>query len=117
MEKLQELNDAKDRFFSILGHDLKNMFHNIIGFGDLLKDDIKLGNIKTIEEDVRVINSAAEMLLSLLLLGTNAQRGNLLFKPCLLVLNEMVNEVVDEIYEIAIRKDIKLKMTIPENLK
>jgi hypothetical protein len=57
------------------------------------------------------------MLLSLLLLGTNAQRGNLLFKPCLLVLNEMVNEVVDEIYEIAIRKDIKLKMTIPENLK
>lgn len=119
-EKLQELNDAKDRFFSIIGHDLKNMFHNILGFGDLLKDDIKGGNIKIIEEEVRVINSAAEnaynMLLSLLQ-WANAQRGNLLFNPCTMVLNELVNEELDEIYEIAMRKDIKLKVVIPEKFK
>ena len=119
-EKLQELNDAKDRFFSIIGHDLKNMFHNIMGFGDLLKDDIKIGNLKTIEEEVSMINSSAEnaynMLMSLLQ-WANAQRGNVLFNPCPLVLNELANEVLDEIYEIAMRKNIELKTAIPENLK
>jgi len=119
-EKLQELNDAKDRFFSIIGHDLKNMFHNIMGFGDLLKDDINTGNIKTIEEEVRMINSSAasayNMLMSLLQ-WANAQRGNMLFNPCPLVLNELANEELDEIYEIAMRKDIKLKVVIPEKFK
>ncbi len=119
-EKLQELNDAKDRVFSIIGHDLKNMFHNIMGFGDLLKDDINTGNIKTIEEEVRMINSSAasafNMLMSLLQ-WANAQRGNMLFNPCPLVLNELANEELDEIYEIAMRKDIKLKVVIPEKFK
>ena len=119
-EKLQELNDAKDRFFSIIGHDLKNMFHNIMGFGDLLKDDINTGNIKTIEDEVRMINSSAasayNMLMSLLQ-WANAQRGNMLFNPCPLVLNELANEELDEIYEIAMRKDIKLKVVIPEKFK
>lgn len=116
-EKLQELNDAKDRFFSIIGHDLKNMFHNIMGFGDLLKDDINTGNIKTIEEEVRMINSSSasayNMLMSLLQ-WANAQRGNLLFNPCSLVLNELADEELNEIKEIAMRKDIKLKIAIPE---
>ncbi len=119
-EKLQELNDAKDRFFSIIGHDLKNMFHNIMGFGDLLKDDIKTGNIKTIEEEVGMINSSAasayNMLMSLLQ-WANAQRGNMQFNPCPLVLNELANEELDEIYEIAIRKNIEVKIAVPENLK
>ena len=119
-EKLKELNDAKDRFFSIIGHDLKNMFHNIMGFGDLLKDDINTGNIKTIEEEVRMINSSAAsaytMLMSLLQ-WANAQRGNMLFNPCPLVLNELANEELDEIYEIAMRKDIKLNVAIPEKFK
>ena len=119
-KKLQELNEAKDRFFSIIGHDLKNMFHNIMGFGDLLKDDIKTGNIKTIEEEVGMINSSAasayNMLMSLLQ-WANAQRGNMQFNPCPLVLNELANEELDEIYEIAIRKNIEVKIAIPENFK
>lgn len=118
--KLQELNDAKDRFFSIIGHDLKNMFHNIMGLGDLLKDDIKAGNIETIESEIRMINSstsnAYNMLLSLME-WTNAQRGNTLFSPELLVLNEVINEELTGLNVIAQQKSIELKITVPDNFK
>jgi PAS domain S-box-containing protein len=119
-ERLKELNDAKDRFFSIIGHDLKNMFNNILGFGDLLKEDIKTGNIETIEDKVCQINSAAgnaHNMLMELLEWANAQRGNLLFNPCSLVLNELVKEELDGLNEIAMRKNIKLKIAVPDNFK
>ncbi len=119
-EKLRDLNDAKDRFLSIIGHDLKNMFNNILGFGDLLKEDIKKGNIKTIEEEVNVINSAsgkAYNMLMNLMEWASAQRGNLLFNPCPLVLNELLNEELDGLNETAVQKNIKLKITVPDNFK
>ena len=34
--QLRELNKTKDRLFSIIGHDLRSPFNNILGFSDLL---------------------------------------------------------------------------------
>ena len=40
-EKLAELNATKDRFFSIIGHDLRNPFNAIVGYSSLLAEQVR----------------------------------------------------------------------------
>lgn len=50
---------AKDQFFSIIGHDLKSPFNNIIGFVSLLSDeDVELAPEKTREYAALIVESA-----------------------------------------------------------
>jgi signal transduction histidine kinase len=42
--KLRELNDSKDKFFLIIGHDLTGPFNSIVGFSNLLVEQIKNKN-------------------------------------------------------------------------
>ena len=119
-QELQELNASKDRFFSIIAHDLKNMFHNILGFSDLLKDEVKKSNIKNIEEDVRIINTSAEetyKILESLLEWANSQRGKISFKPVPLILNTVAEEELSVLKENAGQKNIYLKISLPDNFK
>ncbi len=44
LSELSELNMAKNRLFSIIGHDLKNPFTGILGFSDLLLDHLEVSN-------------------------------------------------------------------------
>lgn len=119
-QELLELNDSKDRFFSIIAHDLKNMFHNILGFSDLLKDEVKKGNIKSIEEDVRIINSSAQetyKILASLLEWANSQRGKISFNPETLILNAVVEAELGIFKNNAAQKEIELKICLPDNFE
>ncbi len=82
--ELNELNASKDKFFSIIAHDLKNPFNNIIGFSELQKEEIKSGDYARLEEYARMINTSAVQtyrLLENLLEWANTQRGKMSFNP------------------------------------
>ena len=60
--KLIKLNADKDRFIYILGHDLKNPFNAILGFTDLLRENIRNYEIDKIEDIVKIVNKSARIL-------------------------------------------------------
>lgn len=64
--QLNQLNADKDRFISILAHDLKNPFNSILGYLSLLTSNIRVYDLEKIERQVALINSSAQHLHNLL---------------------------------------------------
>ncbi|MCE1200178.1 MAG: PAS domain S-box protein, partial [Marinilabiliales bacterium] len=64
--RLKELNSTKDKFFSIIAHDLKSPFNAIVGFSELLKEQVKEKDYEEIEEYAGIIHASAARSLELL---------------------------------------------------
>ena len=117
--ELAELNASKDKFFSIIAHDLKNPFNIIIGFSDMMKESIRLNDPATFYEYTVMINTSAIQTLRLLenlLEWANSQRGKLSFTPVPVNLNELVKDEFIMVDEMAIGKNIKLKSYVNDSL-
>jgi signal transduction histidine kinase/ligand-binding sensor domain-containing protein len=117
--ELTELNVSKDKFFSIVAHDLKNPFQTILGYSEMQKEEIKSGDLAKIEEFAENINSAAFQtfrLLENLLDWANAQRGKIKFNPILINLSEILNEEFNVLNDMAVKKNIELKNSFTDNL-
>ncbi|MCF6240696.1 MAG: PAS domain-containing sensor histidine kinase [Bacteroidales bacterium] len=110
-KKYKKLIATKDKFFSVISHDLKNPFNTIIGFSGLLMNKYDKLEPSKVKEYSKLIYEAAsssyEMMLNLFK-WAKSQRGKL--KPVLAYLN--INELVDTNLKLfaseAIKKDIKL---------
>ncbi len=81
-KELANANATKDKFFSIIAHDLKNSFNNLLGFSDLLiadfddlPDDEKLSMVSTI----KIVSERTYKLLQNLLDWARMQTGNINF--------------------------------------
>jgi len=94
-KELQKLNITKDKFFSIIAHDLKSPFNAIMGFTELmlqnyndLDDATFIKGLKTIES---AGNHAYRLVENLLLWSKNQSKGNN-FNPEWLSLNKQITE-------------------------
>jgi len=79
-EELVRQNAAKDKFFSIISHDLKNPLANIIGFAELIKDSSNEINPEKLELFIGYIHNSALFTLEILedlLDWARIQRGSL----------------------------------------
>lgn len=116
---LSELNSTKDKFFSIIAHDLKSPFNSIIGFSDLLKEDADSLDVTDIKYYASIINNAANqtlLLLENLLNWARMQQGRMEFTLKNLLLHEIASEVIDFLTEVSRQKSITITNTIPERL-
>ena len=83
-EQLKRLIADKDRFLSILSHDLKNPLSLLLGFSELLKENIRQYDIEEIILQVNTINRISQNvnnLLDNLLTWVRSQNGKIPFKP------------------------------------
>ncbi|MCL3781260.1 sensor histidine kinase [Prolixibacteraceae bacterium JC049] len=114
-EKLKEINASKDKFFSIIAHDLKNPFHTILGFSFLLQQNgLELSNdeVKNYSLDIYRATNQVYRLLENLLNWASSQTGRIEYNPQELDLFDVVDEVKNAIEPIAEKKDINLKWNI-----
>jgi len=118
-KKLLELNATKDKFFSILAHDLKNPFNTIIGFSELLLQNFDEISTKEQKEYIGYIQKSGKetfKLLENLLLWARSQKGILEYKPKKENLNNIVKEIINLSQVTATAKNINLLNNTPEEI-
>jgi PAS domain S-box-containing protein len=118
-QQLKELNATKDKFLSIIAHDLRNPLGAIIGFSDLLTN-----NYESISENDKIsylknIRLSSESMLRLLmdlLDWSKSQNGNMVYKPEDINLYNLVNEVKEPLYYQALNKKIGLTSEVKSSV-
>ncbi len=114
-EELQELNATKDKFFSIIAHDLKNPFNTILGFASqLLKKHADLDNDER-ERLIRLIFDSTKQnysLLENLLMWSRMQSNRIPFRPEQVTIHELVKDNASLFSATASKKEIKIHLDL-----
>jgi signal transduction histidine kinase len=119
-KELKSANAAKDKFFSIIAHDLKNPFNAIFGLATILIEDYDSFSREERKEFLLNIKSSAEntfRLLQNLLDWSQTQTGKVVFDPTEFMLNNIVMEILELVKASADNKNIRMEMDIPISIK
>ena len=117
--KLRELNAQKDKFFSIIAHDLKSPFNAIVGFSELLMEQINEKNYEGIHEYAKIISQSSMRAMDLLmnlLEWSRAQSGRMLFIPENMKLVDLIEENILLFQGIARQKSITINKLLPDKI-
>ncbi len=118
--RLRELNATKDKFFSIIAHDLKSPFNAIVGFSNLMTEQIKLKDYDGIEEYAEIIlnsSTRAMELLKNLLEWSRSQTGRMTFNSEYLDISLLIRETTDLLKDSAQQKLISILVDVPSNMQ
>lgn len=117
--RLLELNATKDKFFSIISHDLKNPFNSILGLSNLLAEQIHEKNYEGIEEYAEIIQKSSIRVFDLLvnlLEWSRLQTGRIEYSPEYVEMVALINEVT-ELFDDSVRqKSITIFKELPRNM-
>jgi PAS domain S-box-containing protein len=116
-QMLKIANATKDKFFSIIAHDLRSPFNNMLGFSELLIENIRTYPVEKSEEFIHNIYSTTKHTLSLLdnlLTWAKTQTGKIDFKPENLKLKSIIQEIIDTLNSSAIIKNIALNSQVDD---
>ncbi|WP_421919759.1 tetratricopeptide repeat-containing sensor histidine kinase [Marinifilum sp.] len=100
-KKLEEMNQTKDKMFSVISHDLKNPFNSLIGFSELLLAEIEKKDFEKSKRFAKYLNQAAVeglKLLTSLLHWSLSQSGKIQFNPQEIEFNDIITEL-NEFYD------------------
>ena len=108
---MEELNSTKNKFFSIIAHDLKNPLHVLMGLSEELMDNIQNFEVETVRQVAEGINSTSKqtfILLENLLEWSRMQTGKLQAKPEDVDVKKIIGDIEPLFNDVAKKKSIKL---------
>ncbi len=117
--ELRTANAAKDKFFSIIAHDLKNPFNAIIGLSTILLEEYDIFSADEQKEFLLNIKSSASItfrLLQNLLDWSQTQTGKIAFEPRQFEIGPVIAEILELVRPSAGNKNIRLEMALSAGL-
>ena len=119
-KEIRELNATKDKFFSIIAHDLKSPLYSISSFTELLVNDYEYNDDTHRKSSLNLISNRLKTLTELLenlLTWSRSQRNKISFRPISLSSKTLLNNSVETNRVTAEKKEVFLKIKTEEDLK
>jgi PAS domain S-box-containing protein len=118
-KQLQSLLAEKDRFFSIIAHDLKSPMSGLLALSRMFVEDAENLTMKELKQVADGMHKSSENLFALLenlLQWALMQQGVMQYEPMTTNLRELVNTGMNILHSVAEQKQITLRNNIPEQL-
>lgn len=118
--ELANANATKDKFFSIIAHDLKNSFSGLLGYSEILVtdfDNFSDEDKKLMISTIRQVSEQAYKLLQNLLDWSRMQTGSIQYTPTEFALSECISQEFSMQQEIAKQKQLTMVFNPDNDLK
>lgn len=118
-KELEKSNLEKDKFFSIIAHDLKSPFNSLVGLTELLAEDSEIRDLDVMRKMMKQINGMAKNVYALvenLLEWSLVKRGRVDFQPMDLKAEEAVQEAVSGLSDMARKKSVDIEFHVLPDL-
>ena len=119
-KKLRVLNATKDKFFSIIAHDIKNPFTAIVGYSRLAADNIRKENYEEAAEFCEIVTESAEKTMELLenlLEWAQSQKGQIKFEAKSFKAKPLINNTISLFKASVSEKNIDTVNKVSADLK
>jgi two-component system sensor histidine kinase/response regulator len=118
-EELTQLNFDKDKFFSIIAHDLKSPFSGLLGINQILEDEFDTLGDDEMKEMIEALNITTKRIYNLienLLEWSRLQQGRISLQPEIIYVKKLVNSVEELFLNLLKTKDLKINNFLDDNL-
>jgi PAS domain S-box-containing protein len=119
-EYLRELNESKDKFFTIISHDLKSPFNSLLGFTDILVNDYDNLSDKERKDYLNTLYMSTKGVYTLLinlLEFSKFRTGRFVFNPQRVALKALLEKQLKTITGTAAKKKIKVDLVMKRDLE
>lgn len=119
-KELKIANATKDKFFSIIAHDLRSPFNTLMGFSDLLEKKYEEYPDSQRVEIIKILSKTSKntfFLLDNLLTWSRSQLGNIVIKKDILNLFELVSNSIVTYQSSALLKNIEIVVEIKHEIE
>ena len=118
-EELEKLNIEKDKFFSIIAHDLRSPFNSFLGLTKMIEEELPSFSPDELQSSISSMRKSAGIvfhLLENLLEWSRMQRGLHTFRPVTFRLSEQLIENMNLVRLASEKKYIRIIQQIPDGL-
>lgn len=99
-EELREANISRDKFFSIIAHDLKSPMSTIQGFMELMDTSLEKGEVERTRDLLKIADNSTRQTITLLenlLMWSRSQSGRLNYNPDRIMLAPLIRDRIDNL--------------------